>query len=439
METRLTLDEALEHVGFGRFQRRLLSLCGAIWAAVAMDVLVVSFALPSLRQEWALSPTQAGLLASAAFWGMLTGAWFWGIVADRLGRRRVLAFTIIVENVFTLVSAVAPSFPVLVALRALIGFGMGGALPADYTLFTEFLPHDRRGRNLVLMEGFWAVGALAAAGGAWTVVPKLGWRPFFALAAIPGILAYYVLRFVPESPRFLLVHGQAAKAWEVLARIARDNARGFPQAQLVLPPGRPVRIEALWAPRYARTTALLWLIWFGISLGYYGVFTWLPQILVERQMEFIRSYGYMVGITLAQIPGYLSAAYFVEKIGRRPTLGLYLVASGVFTLFFGVAHAPWAFVLMAVWMSFFALGSWGALYAYTPEVYPTQLRATGMGAASAMTRVAGLLAPLLGGVLLATSLPLALTVFAIAFAVCGLAAFALPYETRGKHLLDLVG
>lgn len=436
---KLTLDEALERLSFGRFQVRLLLLCGAIWAAVAMDVLVVSFALPSLRQEWALSPTQAGLLASATFWGMLVGAWFWGIVADRVGRRRVLAATIIVENVFTLLSALAPSFPVVVAMRALIGFGMGGALPADYTLFAEFLPVDRRGRNLVLMEGFWAIGALATAGLAWAVVPKLGWRPLFALAALPGILAYCVLRYVPESPRFLLVHGQAEQAWKVLARIARANGRDFPQAELILPAGRPARVRALWERRYARTTALLWLIWFGISLGYYGVFTWLPQILVERQMGFLRSHAYMVGITLAQIPGYISAAYFVERLGRRPTLGLYLLASGIFTLLFGLAQTLWAFLLMAVGMSFFALGSWGALYAYTPEVYPTQLRATGMGAASAMTRVAGLLAPLLGGLLLATSLPLALTVFASAFGVCGLAALALPYETRGKRLLDLVG
>ncbi|MFN3346446.1 MAG: MFS transporter, partial [Candidatus Bipolaricaulaceae bacterium] len=228
MKTKLTLDEALEHVGFGPFQVRLLLLCGAIWAAVAMDVLVVSFALPSLRQEWALSPTQAGLLASAAFWGMLVGAWFWGIVADRVGRRRVLAITIIVENVFTLFASLAPSFPVVLVMRALIGFGMGGALPADYALFAEFLPVDRRGRNLVLMEGFWAVGALAAAGAAWAVIPKFGWRPFFALAALPGILAYYVLRHVPESPRFLVVRGQAEQAWEVLARIAHSNGRSFP-------------------------------------------------------------------------------------------------------------------------------------------------------------------------------------------------------------------
>ncbi len=439
MMAKLTLDEALEHVGFGPFQKRLLLLCGAIWAAVAMDVLVVSFALPSLRREWTLSPAQAGLLASATFWGMLVGAWFWGIVADRFGRRRVLAATIIVENVFTLLSALAPNFPTVLATRVLIGFGMGGALPADYTLFTEFLPVDRRGRNLVLMEGFWAVGALAAAGTAWAVIPRFGWRPFFALAALPGILAYFVLRHVPESPRFLLVQGQAEQARAILSRIAKENARDFPQAELVLTPGRRASVRSLWEPRYARTTALLWLIWFGISLGYYGVFTWLPQIFLERQMEFVRSYGYMVGITLAQIPGYVSAAYFVERLGRRPTLGLYLLASGVFTLLFGAAQLPWVFVLMAVGMSFFVLGSWGALYAYTPEVYPTQLRATGMGAASAMTRVAGLLAPLLGGLLLATSLPLALTVFALAFVACGLAALALPYETRGKRLLDLVG
>lgn len=435
----LTFEEAIERVGFGRFQRRLLLICGAGWAADAMEVLLISFALPAIRREWGLSPTQAGLLGTAIFLGMLVGAWFWGTISDRLGRKPGFILTILIDSGFGLASAFSPNFPTLLVLRALTGFGVGGTLPVDYAIFAEFLPREKRGRYLVLLEAFWALGALVAAGLSWLVVPRAGWRLLLGLSAIPGLLVFWVRRYVPESPRFLLVHGREEEARQILLAVAATNGRTLPKdLRLEVPRAFSPRLRDLWSRKYARTTFLLWLIWFGISLGYYGVFTWLPNLLVERGLTFVRSYAYIFFITLAQLPGYFSAAYFVERIGRRLTLGLYLLGSGIFTYLFAVAVVPWSFLATAFAMSFFALGAWGALYAYTPEVYPTQLRATGMGAASSMTRVAGALAPSLGGALLGVSMPLALTVFAASYIVSGLSALALPYETKGRALLDVI-
>ncbi|MBC7317825.1 MFS transporter [Candidatus Bipolaricaulota bacterium] len=436
----MTLEEAIERVGFGRFQRRLLWICGAGWAADAMEVLLISFAIPAICREWGLTTAQAGFLATAIFLGMLLGAWFWGTVSDRLGRKPGFILTVLIDSGFGLASAFSPSFPVLVALRALTGFGVGGTLPVDYAVFAEFLPREKRGRYLVILEAFWALGALVAAGLSWLVVPRVGWRVLLGLSALPGLIVFWIRRHVPESPRFLLVHGREEEARQVLIRVAKENGRPLPDNfRLHAPKILRARVRDLWHKKYARTTALLWLIWFTISLGYYGVFTWLPNILVERGLAFVRSYAYAFFITLAQLPGYFSAAYFVERIGRRLTLGIYLLGSGLFTYLFAVATSPEAFLTAALAMSFFALGAWGALYAYTPEVYPTQLRTTGMGAASGMTRIAGALAPSLGGLLLGLSLPLALSVFAGAYFLGGLAALALPYETKGEPLADVVG
>ncbi len=236
------------------------------------------------------------------------------------------------------------------------------------------------------------------------------------------------------------MHGREEEARAILRQVARENGAALPEdIRLVVPPAPQVSVGDLWRQPYTRTTALLWLIWFGISLGYYGVFTWLPSLFVQRGMTFLRSYEYIFILTLAQLPGYFSAAYLVERLGRRMTLGLYLIASGIFTYLFAVAVSLPAYVAAAIWMSFFALGAWGALYAYTPEAYPTQLRTTGMGAASGMTRIAGALAPTLGGYLLGVSMPLALTVFAAAYVLSGLAALSLPYETKGRPLADVVG
>jgi putative MFS transporter len=365
-----------------------MAICGAGWAADAMEVLLISFALPAIRQEWGLSTAQAGLLGTAIFLGMLAGAWFWGTLSDRIGRKLGFILTVLIDS----------------------GFGVGGTLPVDYAIFAEYLPHKQRGRYLVYLEAFWALGALVAAGLAWLIVPRVGWRPLLAISALPGLIVFWIRRYVPESPRFLLVHGREEEARAILRQVARENGAALPEdIRLVVPPAPQVSVGDLWRQPYTRTTALLWLIWFGISLGYYGVFTWLPSLFVQRGMTFLRSYEYIFILTLAQLPGYFSAAYLVERLGRRMTLGLYLIASGIFTYLFtylfAVAVSLPAYVAAAIWMSFFALGAWGALYAYTPEAYPTQLRTTGMGAASGMTRIAGALAPTLGGYLLGVSMP----------------------------------
>jgi putative MFS transporter len=179
------------------------------------------------------------------------------------------------------------------------------------------------------------------------------------------------------------------------------------------------------------------LIWFCISLGYYGVFTWLPSYFRAAGMTMLPVYQNTFILALAQLPGYFSAAYLVEKWGRKLTLAFYLVASGLFTFLFAAATSLNLLVAMGIWMSFFTLGAWGALYAYTPEAYPTNIRGTGMGAASGMTRIAGAIAPTLGALLLGGgSIVLPLSVFAGAYVVAGAGALFLNRETRQIPLAD---
>jgi len=435
--TTLTYDQAIEHIGFGRFQRKLMLICGLGWAADAMEVLLIAFALPPLGQEWGLSDAQKGLLGTAIFLGMLAGAWVWGWLSDHIGRKTGFISTVAIDSFFGLLSAFSPSFLWLIILRALTGFGVGGTLPVDYSIFAEYLPPKQRGRYLVLLEAFWALGTVVAAGLAWLVVPHLGWRWLLGISALPGVIIYFIRRHVPESPRYLLVSGQKELARTVLEQVARENGTYLPQGELVTPlVARRGRIRDLWTPSLFRTTALLWVIWFTISLGYYGVFIWLPTYFKLKGMALLPVYQNTFLMALAQLPGYFSAAYLVERWGRRYTLGFYLLASGLFTYLFAVATSLLAVVAMAVWMSFFALGAWGALYAYTPEAYPTTLRSTGMGAASGMTRIAGAIAPSLGAALMGISMVIPLSIFALAYVIGGLSALTLPVETRGKPLQD---
>ncbi len=440
----VSYDEALERVGFGRFQRRLLLVCGLGWAADAMEVLLVSFAMPAMAAEWSLSVFQKSLLATAIFVGMLIGALFWGRICDRIGRRVGFVLTIAFYSLFGFLSAFSPSFEWFLVLRLLTGFGVGGALPVDYGMFSEYLPTKNRGRRLVYLEAFWALGTVFAAGVAWLVVPSLGWRALFAFSALPGFLLFAVRRGVPESPRYLFVKGRIAEARAVLERVAAVNGTSLPEGELAptsvtgASGASGSRAVDLFAPRLRRTTVLLWLVWFMISLGYYGAFTWLPSWFHSKGFSLPAVYPNAFIMALAQIPGYLSAAWLIERWGRRRTLGAYLLASGVFAWLFALAATPFAVMAAAVLLSFFALGAWGALYAYTPEAYPTSIRTTGIGAASGMTRIAGAIAPSVGALVTGASLALPLAVFAVAYAIAGAGALLLPAETRSSALEDIV-
>ena len=437
----LSLDPLVEQVGYGRFQRRLLWVCGLGWAADAMEVMLVSFALPAMAAEWSLSAAQKGFLATALFVGMLAGALIWGRLSDLMGRKLGFMATIGIDSLFGLLSAFSPNFAVFLVLRMLTGFGVGGTLPVDYAVFAEFLPAKDRGKRLVLLESFWAFGTLAAAGLAWLVVPHLGWRALFIVSAIPGVLLFAVRSYVPESPRYLAVSGQQDEALQVLRNVAKINGKELDESavlvaeQLAQEPQKS-SVKDLFSRELWLTTLLLWSIWFFISIGYYGIFTWIPSWLRAKGFALPAVYPYSFFMALAQLPGYFSAAYLVEKIGRRLTLGLYLAGSGLGAVAFSLAVSPAGIVGAALVLSFFALGAWGALYAYTPEAYPTIIRTTGIGSASGMTRIAGVIAPFVGALLSGQNLVTALLVFGAAYGLGALSAFLLPRETWGTALED---
>lgn len=434
------LQEAIDAVGFGRFQRRLLLICGAAWAADAAEVLLLGFALPQITDELGLSSAQASLSVTATFLGMLVGAWVAGPIGDRVGRRTTFQAAVIVSSVFGGLTALSPDGWWLAGLRTVTGFGLGAALPLNFSLFAEYLPSHNRGRNLVLLEAFWAVGTVLAAGLAWLLIPTLGWRALVASTAATVVVVYWIRRDVPESPRYLLTAGRADEARAAVAHVAAFNHRTTPLLDGIVAASGPWEpggtVQALWRPDLRRTTIVLWATWLCIAFGYYGMFTWLPSVFVERGYDFLQTYQFTFILALAQVPGYLSAAYLVERWGRRPTLATYFLGSGLFTVAFATATTTTTIVATASVMSFFALGAWGALYAYTPEAYPTQIRATGVGWASGMTRIAGAAAPVVGGILLPIALEAALISYAVAFLGGAVIVAAWAAETRGRPLRD---
>jgi len=432
----MTVDEVWAKSGAGRFQRRLLGIFGLVWAADAMQVIAVGFSAASLAASFGLTIPQALQTGTLFFLGMFIGAALFGRIADRIGRRRVLLLTVACDAIFGLASAFAPGFGLLLVLRFLTGAAVGGTLPVDYAMMAEFLPPRNRGRWLVILEGFWAVGTIAIALVAWAAASAgaaEAWRWIYAAAALPALIGIWLRLWVPESPMFLLRQGREAEARAVVDRVLAANGASplSTQVRLAAPPAAPA--GGIWAGPLRRRTFAMAALWFLVSLAYYGVFTWLPPRLAAEGFGFVRGYGFLVWLALAQLPGYALAAWGVEAWGRRPTLQAFLLLSAAGCLLFALAPTPALIATALLVMSFALLGTWGALYAFTPELYPTALRGTGMGTASAMARVGGLLAPSALAVVVAQGFPLAAGLFA-ALLLAAVVSTAIRVETRDRVL-----
>ncbi len=444
--------ERLDRLPFTREHGRLVFGSGLGWALDAMDVGLISFVMTALAAQWALSATELSWIGSIGFAGMALGATLGGLLADRFGRRQVFALTLLIFGVATGAAALSWSVGSLLVFRFLIGLGLGAELPVASTLVSEFAPARVRGRMVVLLEAFWAVGWTLAALIGYFVVPRSddGWRWALALGALPALYAVYVRRGLPESVRFLELRGRTAEAEATVRRFEASagvepapspiTAPAVAPPPIATPATAPVSTgpRALWAPGTRGRTAALWTVWFGINFSYYGAFIWLPTLLFADGFSLVKSFQYTLIITLAQLPGYAVAAVLIEKWGRRPTLATFLTGSALGAMLFAGADGDTAILVTGMVLSFFNLGAWGALYAVTPEIYPTALRATGAGAAAGFGRLASIAAPLCVPPLVgAGGTGLVFGTFAAFFAVAALASLGLP-ERRGQPLDEAI-
>lgn len=431
-----TVEQGIQAAGVGRFQYRLFAIFGLVWMADAMQVLSIGFSAPSIAKTFGVTLPQALQTGTWFFVGMLAGAFAFGRLADRIGRRPVLLAAVVLDACFGVASAFAPDLGWLLVLRFLTGVGVGGTLPVDYTMMAEFLPSDRRGRWLVLLESFWAVGTILLAVLALVALRwgEDAWRVIFFVTGLPALVGVVLRLFVPESPMYLNRSGKGEQARAVLARVAAVNGRRVEIPALQPDTGASHTLAALFAGPLRRRSIALLVAWMLISVAYYGVFVYLPVKLSNEGFGFMRGQEFLIVLALVQLPGFALSAYGVERWGRKPTLVGFLLLSAAGCMAYSFGNAGWLVVGSTLLMSFALLGTWGALYAFTPEVYPTELRASGMGMAGAVARFGGLFAPAIVAPVMATHVTLALAMLA-AFLVIGAAAIlSVDVESRNRAL-----
>lgn len=434
--------ERLNALPVSSFHYKLLVVAGIGWVFDSMDTGLIAFVLPLLIKEWGLSATQAGMLGSIGLVGMALGAVAAGTLADRVGRKTVFSVTIVLYSLATGLCAVAPNYELLVLFRFLVGLGLGGELPVAATLVTEYVPGRARGRFMVLLESFWAVGWLLAALIAYFIIPVTGWRTAFLIGALPALYTMVIRMHLPESVRYLLKKGKIEEARKIVFSLEERchmEPRPLEVTEKDVAEETKGSFTSLWTSRFIKRTVMLWLVWFGIVFSYYGVFMWLPSLVFKQGFTVVKTFEYVLVMTLSQLPGYAAAAWLVDRLGRRYTLSLFLLGSGIASYFFGHAETVTALLCWGATMSFFNLGAWGVIYTYTPELYPTEIRGLGCGWATGFGRVGGMVAPLLVGALLTDAWDMGhiFYIFAGVFVLISFIVLTLGRETKRKELESL--
>ncbi|MCJ2554893.1 MAG: MFS transporter [Candidatus Thermoplasmatota archaeon] len=440
------VEDVLRETGFTRFHRKVFFITGFAWTFVAFEIILISLVLPAIGAEFGIfdlatfaptDPLQYGAIVSATLLGSFLGSISLGRASDRLGRRNLFQVSVVVYSIFTALTALSVNPGSLFAFRLLAGLGLGGILVIDPPILSEFLPPQSRGRYMVLLDFFWPVGFLLAIGFWYLFIIQLegAWRLLFLAAAFPAFIAYIFRRRVPESPYYLARQGRLDEAAEVLREAGASVSAGDLQKEQAVPRA-PFR--ALFQGRLLRRTGVTIGVWIALNFSYYGLFLWLPPVLaqfgvVDFSTPEVLAY-FLIVSALAQFPGYFASMILVDRWGRKRTLALFLTLGGISGYIFATAGDFYTLILGLIFVSFFNLGAWGAVYPYTSELFPTQYRATGFGVAEGVGKVTAILAPLVFATLLTSTggVVWPLTLVALLMLIGGVIVGAFGPETKGQ-------
>jgi MFS transporter, putative metabolite:H+ symporter len=419
---------------------RVTLLAGLAFGSNGVTLGVISFALPGLREAWGLTPAQAGALVMASGAGQLAGGLAIGYVADSWGRRVGYAATVALSSLATGAAALAPSPSVLLTLLFLAGMGFGGVAPVAASLVGEFAPRTSRGALMGWTQLIWIAGWILVALGGVFLAHGIAWRTVFLIGLLPIVLAAAGFWLVPESLRYLLAHGRRAEA-HALAQALADQYGVRPELPAQETAGRVslrAHLAELWGPRFRQRSFLVWVVWFVMIAAYNGPIVLLPALLAAAGFPNAAGAALLVSVLMA-LP-VVAATALIDRIGRKPVIIAGLSVAAVGAVGVGAARGEAGLVLGAIALAGGVLSAWPVILSYAAELYPTRIRATAVGWASAAGRTGAIVSPALLGVLLQSwtgARSLALNAFACALVGAALIVALLGEETAGRSLEEV--
>ncbi|WP_439412757.1 MFS transporter [Enterobacter ludwigii] len=402
----------IEQLPFCGFHKKLLVIGGLGYTFDAMETSSLAFVLPVISKVWGLTSFETGLIASSTSTGVLFGALFAGLCGDYFGRRVVMMSALMLFCLASLASAGMEHWQSFYVCRLFVGFGGGAESAIVAPFLSEFIAKKYRGAFIGSLAGFFSFGYILSAILGNLLVPHFaeGWRYMLIITSLPVFILLWWRRTLPESPLWLQSCGRHDEARATMRNIEqavlREGLRpGQTRSISVSGESLPAqynfltRLKAIWSAELWKTTMMSWMMWFSVAFSYYTFSTWFPTLLVQTGMELKKSLGYSLLMYVAQLPGYFSVAYLNQRFGQRKTLISYMCLSALSAALLAVSHDPLAVVSAGISLSFFMNGAFGGVYAYTPGLFPTSLRATGMGASSSFGRLGAIAAPVMVGIL----------------------------------------
>ncbi len=399
----VNVNETIDRHPITAYQAGILILCMLVALVDGYDTQAVGYTAPGMARDLHLPMKVFGPVFSAGLLGAALGALSFGPLADRFGRKRFMVAATIIVAVFSFLTARVSSLAELLTYRFAAGLGLGGAVPAFLALGGEFAPVSKRGVFVALAFAAWPFGGLIGALTSSYVIPHLGWRfVFYIGCAVPLIITLILAVWLPESLRFLIARNvRLDEARRTLARIAPDAVA--PDARLVASPERArdgVPVKHLFTEGRAATTVLLWVAFFMVFMVLVTVTAWTPTVL--RSVGFSISAGALI-IALNNAGSVCASAlsgFLVDRFGPYKTLVPAFVLGGISLAAFGQATSTVAMLAVASTLAGFFLGGTGTgLVALAAALYPTTIRATGIGWGMGMGRLGQVFGPLGTGVL----------------------------------------
>jgi putative MFS transporter len=444
----------LERAPFSRWHRRARIVMGSATFFDAFDALSLAFVLPVLVRLWGITPVQIGWLISVGYLGQFVGALVFGAMAERYGRIRSASAATALMSVMSLACALAGSFPTLLMLRLVQGIGVGGEMPVAAVYINELSKAKGRGRFFLLYEMIFPVGLMMTGQIGAFVVPTLGWQVMFLIGAIPGLVIAALLLRLRESPRWLIGKGRLEEAEAIIREIEASsgttkNTMATKDTNEIeelrdLRNHRELRGSTRWSELlsslYMRRTLVVWVLWACAYFITNGLNNWMPTL-------YNRVYGLSLDQALragtltnvAQVAILLGCAFAIDRLGRRGwTMVCFLAGAVLLAALGSFASGSVAAVITLVTISYGIVGSVNAvLYLYTPEIYPTRMRALGTGAATCWLRLASAAGPVLVGYLVVHSGTAAVFLMFAAAGVVGAVAATAMLETRNRRLEEI--
>jgi AAHS family 4-hydroxybenzoate transporter-like MFS transporter len=396
------LSEIIDGREIGAFQKRVVALCAAIAFVDGIEGQLAGYIAPALRQDMGLSPSELGVFLAAGPLGLFFGGLFIAPLADRLGRRPILIACVTLFGICSLLTATSTSLLMLDGFRFLTGLGVGGALANSISLTAEYSPLRRRSLMVAIMLLGFITGSAAVGLISSQIVPVLGWRSVLVVGGVLSLLLVPFLYFtLPESIRFLAAR-EGSKD-EVVRLVNRVDPSLIMDRDTRVVIGElhedSVSVAALFRDGRARTTLLLWTVYFLSLLTLYLMSSWLTTHV--RDLGFAVSVSILVG-TLFQVGGVFGTffGWMVDRLGAGLTIVSAYATGAVAIVCIGLAGASLPLLVVTVLLAGFGIiGGQSATNALAAISYPTQIRSTGVGWATGIGRIGSIIGPTLAGVI----------------------------------------